>query len=253
MSWIKLLLPLLGASLAHASLSFDVNAVMNPGAELGAGGLFNNSIVPVPFWTGTGSFTVTQYTDSVNSVPRPEDPGPPDRGLNFFSGGPDEFNPFADNHSTGDQFLDVSDQSGAIDAGGVSFLLSGWLGGWFTQTDEASFSAIFEGDAANVLGTTSIGPVTAADRNFTTGLYYRSIDGLIPEGTRTIDFHLTMDLVQGGHNDGYADNLSFVASQAIPDNAVPEPGSAGMLGLALAIGLAALRLRTAPLARKVDR
>src|ERR1700730_1096301 len=133
MSWTKLLLPLLTASLAHASLTFNVNAVMNPGAELGAGSLLNETIESVPFWTGTGAFTVTQYTESVNSVPRPEDPGPADRGLNFFSGGPDVLNPFADNHSTGDQLLDVSNQSSMIDAGDVIFQLSGWLGGYYNQ------------------------------------------------------------------------------------------------------------------------
>jgi hypothetical protein len=237
-----LLLPLLGASIAHAGITFNVNAVLNPGAELGTGGLLNDDLETIPSWTGTGAFTVTQYTDSVNSVPRPSDPGPVNRGVNFFSGGPNTLNPTSNNVSTGSQLLDVSNQSAAIDTGKISFILSGWLGGWEDQTDQASFSAIFEGSTSNVLGTTTIGPETPAERNDLTGLFFNSINGLIPVGTRTIDFLITLNDVEGGHNDGYADNLSFVASSS---SAVPEPGTAGMLGLALAIGVAALRKRGA--------
>ena len=150
-------------------------------------------------------------------VPQLTDPGPPDRGVNMFSGGPIPNPSLPDTIAQGDQILHVSNQAALIDTGMVAFTLSGWLGGYFDQRDNALFSAIFEDGGGNMISTSTIGPVTLADRTNSSGvpqteLLFRSTFGDIPAGTREIDFRITMNGIDGGQNDGYADSLSFIAT-----------------------------------------
>jgi hypothetical protein len=108
----------------------------------------------------------------------------------------------------------------------TSFSLSGWLGGWTDQGDNALFYVQFLDESDNEIGSSAIGPVTPEDRDNQTGLYYREAAGYLPAGTRKLSFWLSMERLVSGDNDGYADNLSFILQE--PVAAVPEPGMASM-------------------------
>jgi hypothetical protein len=224
---------------AQAALIFNANVIVNGDAEAGAGALKNNMVVSVPGWTTTaGNFTVVQYRDNTDpnpGIPRLTDPGPANRGLNFFAGGLIGGDPLKTFISSGDQILDISNAAALIDTGTVSFALGGYLGGYLDQRDNALFSAFFQ-NAGGTVSSSTIGPVLEADRNNLTGLLSRSASGFIPAGTRLIDFRLTLNGIDGAQNDGYADNLSFVAGA--PGSAVPEPSSALLVALGcLTVGL----------------
>ena len=139
--------------------------------------------------------------------PRSTDPGPPDRGANFFTGG---FESLA--HAS--QFIDVSAIASEIDEGLVTFILRGFLGGFATQADHAQLNAIFL-DGPNQLNVVTIGPVTETDRSNRTRLLPRTTSGAVPIGTRTIHVLLVMNRFGGSSNDGYADNLSLAARPRI--------------------------------------
>ncbi|QEH31689.1 hypothetical protein OJF2_01540 [Aquisphaera giovannonii] len=211
------------------------NLIVNPGAEADVGS-DDGSVVSVTGWTTVGKFTVVRYgasggTDSTSGFPRPRSPGPDERGRNFFAGGPN-------NQSSGAyQYIDVSGYSAAIDEGQVSFDLSGYLGGFSSQRDAARLTATFLGDAGAVLGSSSIGPVTANDRDDVTGLLFREAAGYVPIGTIQVRIDLEMRRRDGSYNDGYADDLSFRL------NAVPEPAAALMLGIGVGTCMLAARRR----------
>ncbi len=201
--------------------SLGTNLIVNGDAEAGTTG-----------WTafdGTAIFGSVEY--SSNWV-QPSQPGPADRGSRLFVG--DSGNAIA----AGFQTLDVSDLSGLIGQGQVSYTLSGWLGGWTTQNDNALLFVQFF-DAGNTeLGHVTLGPVMPADRGNATGLVFVSTGGVLPTGTTGLQFSLSMERFSGGDNDGYADNLAFQLQ------AVPEPQTYALMGLGLlAVAAAARRAR----------
>jgi hypothetical protein len=110
------------------------------------------------------------------------------------------------------QLIDVSARAPAIDNGKTPFRLSGHLGGYAEQEDNAVLTATFVSAEGKRLGTASIGPVTAVDRNRESKLLERHTSGKVPVGTRRIEVQLKMARVEGQYNDGYADNLSLVLS-----------------------------------------
>ena len=220
-----LMVAMVGGTAGRADAAFGVNLIVNSGAEAGQGSL-SGADVPVPGWTKTGSFTAVAYAAG-GGFPSETDPGPAARGLNFFFGG------FGGGDvSTGSQVIDASADAAFIDAGGVSFNLSGFLGGYASQNDTASLSASFLGAGGLTLGSAIIGPVTNVDRGDVTGLLFRSTSGVVPIGTRSINIVLEMRRQAGDANDGYADNLSLVLNAS--PAAVPEPSSLVMCGVALA-------------------
>jgi hypothetical protein len=205
-----------------APMLLDTNLIVNPGAEAGPGSPTGDDIVAAPGWTSSGSFTVAQL-GAIDA------PVPPNAffGTNFFSGGPGSA------ISTGTQTIDVSSLASSIDSGIIRFILSGYFGGYLTQPDNAVLKATFVNATGGNISTSTVGGITAAQRNQQTVLLYDGGAGVIPVGTRSVLITLQMNRLQYSYNDGYADNLSFIATT------VPEPGTWAML--ALGIGLLAVR------------
>ena len=91
------------------------------------------------------------------------------------------------------------------------------------------------GSNATIGTSNTIGGFNSTSRNNISQLLFDWSTGFIPAGTRTVEATLDMTKTEGFYNDGYADNLSFIAAS----NAVPEPGTL----LSSALALAALGLR----------
>lgn len=189
------------------------NLLANGDAEYSTG---NPDFTPdrgISAWRDIGALTVIPY-DSGQGFPDSSDPGPPQRGDNFFSGGAGTSNDLSS------QRVSVADLAHWIDLGVVEYALSGWLGGYAEQEDRMSLAADFQDESGTTLSTASIGPVTLADRQAAiggsgealTGLLERQQAGLLPIGTRRIRFQLLAEHAAGGGTDGYGDNLCFVLS-----------------------------------------
>jgi hypothetical protein len=179
---------------------YSVNLLENPNAEASAATSDCSPGSSVPGWTATGQFTVCSYGQP--GYPNADSPGPPSRGNNFFFGG-------FEAESTATQSLDVSWAAADIDRGAVSYALSGYVGGFDTQDDNATVKALFRASPFGTATQAMIGPVYASDRSGVTGLLLRSATGTVPAGTRQIDIVQGMTRVSGSANDGYTDSLAF--------------------------------------------
>ena len=126
-----------------------------------------------------------------------------EHGDSFFAGG-------NGGNSSATQAIVVSPIAADTDAGKVNYTLSGDLGGFVDQDDQAQLTATFEDGNGDSIGSAVIGPVTAAERGFSTGFLHRDAIGVCPAGTRFISFELTTTVSGGSYNDGYADNLSLI-------------------------------------------
>lgn len=176
------------------------NLIANAGADDDVGSA-TGAQVPVPGWTSLGTATAVQY--GVGVFPTGSDPGPPDRGANFFFGGRSAVSSLT-------QTIDVSAYSAAIDEGATTFELSGYLGGYLTQTDTSTVTLTFSSSSGADLGGALIGPVTPGERDDATALLLRTGSGSVPPGTRSVNVVMEMMRSGGFDNDGYADSLSLV-------------------------------------------
>lgn len=226
---------------AAAAAQLGTNLLANPDAEAGtaASGSPGSEMsdLAIPGWTKSGRMTAIEYSDGagyrfpLTGFPAPGDPGPADRLRCFFAGGYGEWNSIS-------QTIDVSDLKVRIDRGEISYELSGWLGGWASQDDEAEVVALFLNKQA-ALDYAVIGPVRKQDRidafgGPVTGLLERSTTGVLPVGTRAIEIIVHARRFQGFSDDGYADNLAFVLND---DDAPREcPVDLGTAGLFAVLG-----------------
>ena len=180
------------------------NLILNPGAEAGPGS-DEDSVVKVPDWKQTGGFTSAQYAWSGGDISATT-PGPKNRGKNYFYGGPDAA------RSTGTQVIQVV--PAGLSGGHATYALSGWLGGFSSQGDNAAVYLTFESAAGAPLAKASLGPVTEAQRDGSSELLFRQASGPVPGATRLVVVKLVLSRTDGSDNDGMADNLSLVLSAA---------------------------------------
>ena len=212
---------LVTAAFGAQAASYNTNLVVNGGAEQGFAG-----------WTAYDGYAAFSSVDYGSNWVLPTQPGPVDRGGKLFVGGSGVAT------ALGFQVLDLSANASAIATGKVSYDLSGYLGGWSSQDDNAVFFVNFMDASSNSLGTAQLGPVTPGDRNNTTGLLFREATGLLPAGTTQVRFDLVMTRLNSNDNDGYADNLSFAIAAA----PVPEPETLALMAAGLGlVGFAARR------------
>ena len=183
--------------------TLGVNLVFNGDAEYNRGFISNNTQQYAAGWDdpGPGGVTLIKY-GAGNSFPTPQDPGPTNRGNNFFSGG---------TNATSDmtQRIDVSNVASTIDTGTLDFTLWAWLGGYASQNDTASVVAHFLNASNNEIGTAQLAPVTATERGNVTKLLFREQIGDVPALTRFVKIDLVATR-SAGENDGFADNISFL-------------------------------------------
>ena len=201
------------------------NLIVNGNAESGAGSSDSSTTAPapIPAWTTTTNLTEHTYDPAGSgNFPDVNASAAIGGGGQFFAGGPD--NGSAGNAvETATQDVSVSTAAADIDADAVAATLAADLGGFASQTDQAAITATFLGAAGEQLGTLTIGPVTAADRNNTTALLRRSGSGTVPPGTRTIRVVLTATKFEGAYNDAYADNISLVLTGSSTTTQPPTP------------------------------
>jgi hypothetical protein len=213
-----------------AAITLAISAIGAQAAGYGSNLIINgNAESGVTGWTKVGNEIFESAAYSSNWV-QPTEPGPVDRGINLFVGGGGVA------LAAGSQLLDLSANAADISGGAVHYQLNGWLGGWTNQPDNALLYVSFLDSASIEVGFAMLGPVGPSDRNNTTGLYFQETAGVLPTTTRAVMFSLSMERLNGGDNDGYADNLSFSIT------AVPEPATYGLMLLGLAaVGAAARR------------
>lgn len=194
------------AGLVQPGARYGTNLIFNGDAEWCSGTNAHAINRGIPWWFDVGTTTLGIY-GALAAFPTQTSPGPSNRGANFFLGGTA--------NAAISQRIDISNLAADVEDPGVDFALSGWFGGAGAQNDAATLSARFFGQTGTVLGQTSIGNVLAADRSGVTGLAFREANGVLPAGTRYVEFELTNRVVTGV-NDASADNLSFVLT-ARPD------------------------------------
>ena len=201
---------------AQAQAVLGDNLIVNGDAEAGLSG-----------WTMFEGHNPIQSVHYGNGWIEPSDPGPADRGNSLFTG--------TGERAAAYQWLEL----GALAGQAMSFELSGWIGGWANQGDNALLYVSFLDASSTEIGHAAIGPVMPADRGGQTSMLLLQTSGLLPEGTSSLMFSLSMERIGGGDNDGYADNLSFKLTSA-----VPEASSLAYLlaGMGLIAGLRRRRL-----------
>jgi hypothetical protein len=235
---------------SHATLLYGSNVIINGDAEADVGNA-GTSFVSPSGWTNSSAsdgITVVTYGPSGGnplSYPLVTSPGPANRGVNFFGG------TISNQLAYITQTLDVSNAAAAIDAGLVTYNVSAYLGGFYDQEDQAKFQVTFLDGSNAAISTVTLGPVTQEDRGGLNGvtpgvteLLLRASSDVIPDNTRALLFTLTATRYFGTNDDGYADNLSFVANGPSDVTVTPLPAAlplfAGGIG---AIGMVARRVR----------
>jgi hypothetical protein len=190
-----------------AGLRYGENLVFNGDGEFDRGFGDPPADQYISGWDDPGpdQFTIVTY-GAANGWPTPGDPGPPERGLNFFSGGPSA-------SATLTQTIDVSAIAPDIDAGRVRYDLSAWLGGYATQADQARLTLRFFDEDQIELDAQVLGPVTPAQRGNVTALVLRQGAGTAPAGCRSMAAELIAERFAGTSCDGYADSVRLVLNK----------------------------------------
>ncbi|MGW3143964.1 alkaline phosphatase family protein [Streptomyces sp. NPDC001177] len=212
------LIALLGALIVSAPAPAQAagnsgNLIVNGDAE--TGGYCTNdwgAATTAPGWTTeAGGLDVMCHT--AGSFGLPGDGRTP--GKAFFGPGN-----FGDGAMT--QTVDVSSAAGAIDGGGVSYDLSGWLGGWTVHSGYVAVGLHFHDANGHPVGATAKLPtVSASDRGLATKFLSRSATGPVPAGTRSIQ--VEVQFLSTSNETGYLDNLSLTLNTPVTAPAPVTP------------------------------
>lgn len=214
--------------------ALDRNLVSNPGAEEYASDIWFGA-------PGDAAASVPDCWVSASGLPAPravaesyaQTPAsyPPVRtSSRVFWGGHDPDNAVAGVATTETQPIDL----GALgDVAGTSFKLSGLLGGYATQNDNAVVTATFQDTHGKTLTSASIGPVSANQRGSVSGLAPQAWYGTVPAGAAKAVLRITLTAVNSGaDNNGEADDISLVIGDSTKPTGpilqtVPYDASAG--------------------------
>jgi Phosphoesterase family len=205
-----------GMSTSSAVATTSGNLLVDGDGESGKCTSDWSAVTTVPGWTVVqGNPALVCY--SITSFTTPSSPAP---GAAFIADGP-----YGDSELA--QTVNVSSAATAIDAGGVTFNLSGWLGGYTIYSGQTVVNATFLDANGNVLGTPAqLSGVTAAARSSKTEFLAKSASGAVPAKTRYIDVTVNFVNTSGSTNVGYTDNLSLTLSTPVTAPALSIPASA---------------------------
>ena len=207
---------------AQAATPLNANLLLNPGAEASSGAADYNTITPPAGWQTVASFTAVQYAAGSVGYIDPSVSTQVNGATNYFTGGP------ASANSSATQTIDVSDLATKIDGGDLAAEAAGFFGGYQSQTDSMSMRIDFRNGSGGVIGSFTIGNVTAAARGGTSGLLPRSGNAAVPSGTRSLVVTLLAQNAEGNYNDGSADNVSLKLVSAASTQPPPYPFSTGV-------------------------
>lgn len=163
------------------------------------------------------SYGLSTYTYGLGGYPATTDlrptpgsggtPATPPGSRLFYGGNPTAANPTT---VTATQTRPISPSCLTQVAAGRGFYrLSGWIGGYLTQTDRCQVNLDWLNNSGVSVGTAQIGPVTAAQRNNLNRLLFRCTSGAIPVSATQALITLRFTRDTGTSNDGYLDLLSL--------------------------------------------
>jgi hypothetical protein len=197
------------ATPAGATTKTSPNLIRNAGAEhTKTKPTEDGGKVVVTSWTVAKRYDFTAVRYGTPSFLAKHDPGPKNRGKNFFAGGTDGAKSIAT------QTDSLTGYASWIKGGKAHFTLSGWVGGYSSQNDHAVVSATWQNKSGTALGAATIGPVSASTRHNVTALRFRSTTGKVPTSATNVLIEIKMTRTDGAYNDGYADNLRLVLSKS---------------------------------------
>jgi hypothetical protein len=199
----------------------------NGNAEQGPASPGGGSGLPVPFWTTNGYFTVVPYGSTGQpGLPKSTDPGPPDRGNQFFSGG-------FGSVSTALQAIDLTPNAAEISTGNVVADLSAFLGGSGNDPGWAFvYVSFYNGNT--FLASGQVGPLTVYDRGNQTRLNYQFKSIPVPAAATRLEVGIIIQrnvdptsTNPNPYNYGCADSLSLIlrAPVVVTTTADSGPGS----------------------------
>jgi hypothetical protein len=192
--------------IAAQAATVPVNLIKDHGAEKASPNA-SGGVVAVKHWTPVRGTSFTAVAYGTRGFPGPHSPGPGHRGRNFFAGGP------RGRTSGATQSLLIGPYISLIRSGHAEFSLSGWLGGEGAKGDYATLTVTWKSVHGQVLGHTTVGPVTERQRRGVSGLQRRTRDGLVPRRTSEAIVSLRMVRTRPGYLDGFADNLSLTITR----------------------------------------
>ena len=175
-----------------------VNLVVNGNAEAGpsAATLDPSPALYIPAWSTTGSSVCPYGPGGTAAYSGAEaiqttDPGPADRGVNFFC---------YFSTSNAYQDIDVSAAAGMIDAGQISYQVGAWLGGGNgAELSPTLTYTFYDWTGKQLAPAGQIGPLKVSVE----GLANASHSDVLPAGTRRVHISLTFPAFSG------ADDISF--------------------------------------------
>jgi hypothetical protein len=176
---------------AHAQTSSG-NLILNGNATVGLCSTTGLDTMTEPGWTITSGGPDSVCYGSPGGYPSHSTTGASSSSNAFFAGG-------SKGGASTDQVVNVSSASSAINAGGVTFDLSGNLGGYSSQADRVGVVATFENSSGSSLGTADLPAVTASERHDTTEFLAETATGTVPEGTTQVLVTVTWTLRRGQH------------------------------------------------------